>query len=428
LSHYLLNALQKGEKTLVCCIANVALDNIARALIETLELEPHFNTTYKKGQVLRIGNSRDPELVELEYLFPHSQQIDELRKSIRKKNRELSKAKTLDEKNVIRSLRNRLKKDLAGLIQAKIRESNIVFCTAAKFHVDASLNTLQYDNLVIDEASMMGVPHFIPMASRVNQRLIITGDFRQLGPVVLSRSSLADKWLQKDLFQFCGLDYSKSLAHPSLTQLDMQRRFHPAICGLINRPFYLGKLKTDTNPKQSLLRPFAPNKNKSIAYINLKDEEDFVCKRSSKGSRFNKGSCRVIVEQTLAQVKVHPKLNEIDTIGIITPYKAQVNKINQRIMDQGWPKNFLDKIKVGTIHSFQGAQADLLILDLVESKERNLGILYKHETGKRLMNVAVSRSRSKLIVVGDIDAILNSRGSISMSSEVASMLKRIQKH
>ncbi len=147
LSHYLLNALKKGEKTLVCCIANVAVDNIVRALIETIESED-IKVGYKKGQVIRVGKTRDPELVNLDYLFPSSQQIEDLRKRIKEKSRELAKARSADEKNIIRSQRNQLIKDLSDRMQVRIANANVIFSTAAKFHVDSSLNLQEYDNLI----------------------------------------------------------------------------------------------------------------------------------------------------------------------------------------------------------------------------------------------------------------------------------------
>jgi len=429
LSHYLANSLMRQERTLVCCIANVAVDNVTRALIETLENEKQFNLRFKNGQVLRVGNTRDPELVDLDYLFPRSHQIDDLRKRIRQKNKELSNAKFGDEKNVLKSLRNRLKKDLANRVRNRVSNAKVIFSTAAKFHVDPSVNSIDYDNLVIDEASMMSVPHFMPMAAKANKRIIITGDFRQLGPVVLSRSKLADKWLFNDLFKFAGLNYNRSLSHPGLTQLDVQRRFHPQICSLINSPFYKGKLKTDPHPKQRLLKPHNPNSGNVISYHDLSKEPGFVCKSSSRGSRYNIASAEYIVNDLLTSLTTHPKVSEMnDGIGVITPYRAQVNQIHKLIAQKKWSKAFTDKINVGTIHAFQGSQADLLILDLVESKERQLGVLYRHGIGARLTNVAVSRARSKLIVVGDINAILKGRGNINMTFEVRKLFQRLKKY
>lgn len=110
------------------------------------------------------------------------------------------------------------------------------------------------------------------------------------------------------------------------------------------------------------------------------------------------------------------------SIAIITPYRAQVNRINSLISSSHLSKDIKEKLKVGTIHSFQGSQADMVIIDLVDSKDKPLGKLYQREQGQRLMNVAITRAKSKLVVVGDIDAIIHGGGS---GGKITSSLRRV---
>lgn len=429
LAHLLVNYLIRNKKTLVCCIANVAVDSITKKLIELLEiLNRDKKIDFKNGEVLRLGFTRDSSLNKLDYLFPNSQAIINLRNQIDGINTLINSETEKDKKNLLQSKRTDLIKELANEIKKVIGNAKIIFCTASKMHADSIFEELSFDNLIIDEASMMGVPHFVALSENIRQSITITGDFRQLGPVVLSNSFMAQKWLFQDLFEFSGLEYKKNnLYHDSLTQLKTQRRFHEKICMIINEPFYKGELKSILDTAQKRLVDREPFKGKVIAYLNLSILGIFKCELTSKHSRVNKGSASYIVNTLLSDLRYHSIIGVI-TIGIVTPYRAQVNEINSLISKKDWSKNFKDKIKVGTIHSFQGSETDLLIYDLVESSHTKLGRLYMHDTGERLVNVAISRAKSKLLIVGDIEAINNNAGSNNVREKVYKVFENLKKH
>ena len=429
LAHLLVNSLIRNKRTLVCCIANVAVDSIAKKLIDVLEIMSRDNNiNFKTGEVLRLGFTRDPALTKLDYLFPNSEIIRNLRDKLETINKEISKETEKQTKNQLQSKRTDLKRQLANEIKKAIGNSKIIFCTASKMHADSIFEELAFDNLIIDEASMMSVPHFVVLAENIRRNITITGDFRQLGPVLLSNSFMAQKWLYQDLFEFSGLRYkSNNLNHKSLTQLKTQRRFNKEICKIINSPFYKGELKSIEKTGQTRLVGVEPFKGKVIAYLNLSSNDSFKCELTSKHSRINKGSAKHIVDSLLALLRNHPFIGAIN-IGIVTPYRAQVNELNNLISKKEWPKLFTDKIKVGTIHSFQGSETDLLIFDLVESSHTKLGRLYMHETGERLVNVAISRAKSKLIIVGDIKAINMNAGSNNVRQKVFKVFENLKRY
>jgi superfamily I DNA and/or RNA helicase len=84
------------------------------------------------------------------------------------------------------------------------------------------------------------------------------------------------------------------------------------------------------------------------------------------------------------------------------------------------PSAIADRIRIGTVHAFQGSEADVIILDLVESRNHKIGNLYHGETGDRLINVAISRAKDKLIVVGDRQAFYDAPGH-----EMVNQLKKL---
>ncbi len=333
LSYFLLNSFLKGEKTLICCTANVAVDSITKTFIKTImNYDRDKPIDFKKGKVLRLGYTRDPDLTLLDYLFPNSDRINLLRDRINLLNSQLTHNLPQERRVELKADRTNIKNSLASEIKILISAANIVFCTASNVHCDSIFDDLEFDNLIIDEASMMSVPHFVTIAKNIRKRLIIAGDFRQLGPVVLSSTGIAHKWLYKDLFEFGGLKYKENnFNHNGLVQLKIQRRFNDKICQLINRPLYKGELQTEENSKQTLLLNQFPEPGRSISYIQLEESNGYECILTAKKSRYNPYSAKFIVDSIVLKMEKHPLQDKIETVGIITPYRAQVNEINNQL-------------------------------------------------------------------------------------------------
>ncbi|WP_255076320.1 ATP-binding protein [Lacihabitans sp. CCS-44] len=428
LSRILYHFLRKNEKTVVCCIANVALDSLILKFTELLELLEKNNLLqkeYKNDSILRLGHTRNIDVLEKDFIFPKNFKIDKLRDEITELKKSLL-SPDIEEIVKISKLKEIKDKgeDLKKEIDSLIFNAKIIFTTISKFHVDNSLNQLDFDNLVIDEASMVSVPHFIALTKEVNQRLIIAGDFRQLGPVVLSQTGLSQKWLHQDIFEFGGINQRNAQLDSSLlSQLLIQRRSHESICYLINRPFYQNKLISNSAFDNSKIINSEPFKGKVINYFELSNEKLFQVSRTKKGSRFNMYSAFVIIQV----LEVYFKLNSQFQIGVITPYRGQVRQINDLLLKSEFSKKFKENLKIGTIHSFQGSEADIIILDLVDSKHEKIGRLFCHDQGKRLVNVAISRAKSKLIVVGDANIFSSGLGNNNIDDSVKWIMNKISK-
>ena len=69
-----------------------------------------------------------------------------------------------------------------------------------------------------------------------------------------------------------------------------------------------------------------------------------------------------------------------------------------------------ERVMIGTVHAFQGAEADIIICDLVDSRQHPIGKLYRGDTANRLVNVAISRAQGKLVLIGDPETFLNGPG------------------
>ncbi len=417
------NLLSLKEKTLVCCTSNVAVDIITHATLKAIDESATNQKKYlTNGSVLRMGYTRDPLLLEKEYLFPNSPGVLQLRVEIQELYKVLSVQKGDEKTQTLAAIVQR-KHELSELIRQSILSAHVIFATASFVHVDTLIQDVPYDNIVIDEGSMMSVPQFLPLAIKASKRIIISGDFRQLGPVALSTTRFARQWLHKDLFEFGGVDYKHGGYESSyLVQLLNQRRSHKSICAVTNELLYNNRLKTEQRESQNLLLDEIPCPTRSIAYFELKEESGFKCERTKRGSRKNEKSAQFIFNEFIQQLKLHPKLDDIETLGIISPYRAQIGLHTSNINKGKLTDSFKSKLKLGTIHSFQGTESDLVILDLVDSSPESLGKLYQFEEGTRLLNVAISRARSKLIIVGNIPSILSMKGNRKLSRESRNIL------
>jgi superfamily I DNA and/or RNA helicase len=92
------------------------------------------------------------------------------------------------------------------------------------------------------------------------------------------------------------------------------------------------------------------------------------------------------------------------SIAIITPYRGQVNLIRRWLHQERQLDAKLSGIEVGTVHAFQGGEADIVIFDMVDGPPRaRPGMLFRDDTGMRLVNVAVTRARGKLVFIAHKD-------------------------
>jgi superfamily I DNA and/or RNA helicase len=236
------------------------------------------------------------------------------------------------------------------------------------------------------------------------ERLVVAGDFRQLGPIAVSQSKAAFDWLHKDAFELAGI--KNNLNHPALGMLTNQRRMHSDICDIINRQFYGNKLTTQVDGKKTYASALPPLPGKPAVLVSYLPADGSQSEQTGSGSRLNHGSAQIASVLAATYVKCEQKVK----VGLITPYRAQVALVKRLLKDMKLPAEQSDRITVGTVHAFQGAEADIIIFDLVDSRQHPIGRLYRGDTGNRLVNVAISRAQGKLVLIGDPETFLNGAG------------------
>jgi superfamily I DNA and/or RNA helicase len=102
-------------------------------------------------------------------------------------------------------------------------------------------------------------------------------------------------------------------------------------------------------------------------------------------------------------------------VGVIAPYRAEVTHIRRLLRDRSLPKEQARRLRLGTVHAFQGSEADVILWDLVETRQHKIGRLYHKDAGDRLANVAISRAKGKLVLIGDPDAFFLAPGNESVA-------------
>ena len=413
---------QLGEdRTAVCCLSNVAVDQLLCKLLDIIDDEK-----IEPGNIYRAGRSMDSRILATDYLFPKDEWTQTLRGKIRQNQEEIIRLKERkmekSEASIVLKAENKeLREKLREHTEYLVKNSRLVFSTISNFILSKNLYESKFDNLIVDEASMMAMPSLLTLGHNISKRLILVGDFQQLSPI----SMVKDALLVDSVFEMSEINI-RDTDHPALFQLLTQRRSNEKIVDLINRTFYQGKLIPDAKENEDIINA-EPFPRKVIA---LKKVTDGAVRYTKGGTRQNK----VFAENVMSILDILSQNRHADfTIGVITPYKGQVSLLRALKIERNYDDDFDSRIKIGTIHTFQGSECDIIIFDMVDcfdmesGKPNKIGRLYHGNAGERLLNVAVSRARHKLIVVCDPEYIKNIPGNkISLNSR--SLFNKLSKY
>lgn len=414
LARLIVNLYEQGERTAVTSISNVAVDSLLSKFIDLADGDYRTKTRtdlLQRNEILRLGYSQSDHIRNIKQIQFDNAEINRLTAALERLNNSIDSLGESDRALALRSERDETKRKLDHETRLFINKSKVVFLTSSKFLLDSSLREAELDNLIVDEGSMMNIPMLLALTQKVKKRIIICGDFMQLGPISLAQNQEAKKWLHTDLFKLIGFGPDQSPERKSLVMLNTQRRMVMNIAEIVNKSFYNGQLITASNVQHYKYKDLVSQGHVEFIEMGTSNPE-YKSEFSRSRSRYNKFN-RLRVLELLSEIMTqHPGAN----IGIITPYAQQVVDYKIDLEAQQW-----DSVLVGTIHSFQGSECDIIIWDMVDTINDSIGKLYKSETGERLVNVAISRTISKLIVVGNHRVFNEAQGY----NDVTSRLKRV---
>lgn len=293
-----------------------------------------------------------------------------------------------------------------------------LFATLTKLYMSPQLRERQWDTVIVDEASMAMPPLVAFAASRARKRVVVVGDFYQLPPIVQSREGSGQAELGVDLFDLRGIPQlvREGGEHSQLTRLRIQRRMRPGIAETARTLAYKSELvdhpDTSTRPvpewctsttAELLSGKRRPDETgEGLLVVDIAKLEAWAGKSKGTTSRFNFYSAQACVELAAlyASRMPRPDPGAAPPIGIITPYAAQRRYLTRLVHTLGleaW-------MTVGTVHTFQGNECDLIVFDSVLAYPHYTARLtdpHVYEEVRRDLNVAVTRARHQLVFVGD---------------------------
>lgn len=382
--------LARESQVLVCAQSNMAVDWISEQLVD------------RGINVLRIGNPTRVNDKMLGFTYerrfeahPDYSQLWAIRKAIRELRMQ-RKGRTENWHQKMDRLRSRateleisINADLFG--QARVIASTLVGAS------NKLLDGQHYSTLFIDEAAQALEPACWIAIRRAN-RVILAGDHCQLPPTVKSIAALK-AGLGKTLME--RIVDSKSEV---VTLLDTQYRMNEEIMRFSSSWFYDGKVKAaPITAYRGILDYDTP-----IEWVDDVANDDETVGETFVGETFgriNKVEARQVMELLQAYFEKIGKqriLDESIDVGIISPYRAQVQYLRHLIKKETFFKPFRHLLSVNTVDGFQGQERDVIIVSLVRSNnDGQIGFL----RDLRRMNVAMTRARSKLIIIGDHETL-----------------------
>jgi len=258
---------------------------------------------------------------------------------------------------------------------------------------------LTYDTVFIDEAAQALEPAcWIPI-TRAN-RVILAGDHHQLPPTV--KSVTAEKGgLAETLFEKC-IQRQPNTA----VMLRTQYRMHENIMQFSNQQFYQGQLEAHDSVKKADLPAFNPEAFSSELAVEFIDTAGcgYHEKSFAEGaSTSNPEEADLLLRHLNYLIKDYTPNPETEAplkIGVISPYRAQINYLKDEVEHNAFLHDLQTRrfLSVGTVDSFQGQERDIIYISLVRSNETGeIGFL----SDIRRMNVAMTRARKKLVIIGD---------------------------
>jgi ATP-dependent RNA/DNA helicase IGHMBP2 len=362
--------VKAGEKVMVAAPSNTAVDHITRGLVA------------QGLKVLRVGNVNKVD----ETVFAHTPEgkaaggkgqkeikalkirAEQFRKMALKYKRSFGKAEREQRSLLfkeVRTIRDEIKKLQVYHEEKLYTEAEVILGTPIGLY-DSKLQRTEFQTLVLDEAGQCIEPLawcVFPLA----QKKVLAGDHWQLPPTVLSPEA-ARLGLNRSI-----LELAVSVS-PHAFLLDTQYRMRASIAGFSSGYFYKGLLQTATH---------LADKGIHLRFIDTAGSGHNEARGADGTSLQNEGEL-AIVQQLLQTEGL-----DIGATALITPYSGQVSAAKE-LLPRG--------LRISTIDSFQGQEQQTILLSLVRSNDDgDIGFLKDY----RRMNVAITRAKEQLIVIGD---------------------------
>ena len=370
LAEAIVQLVNRGEKVMVAAASNTAIDHMASTLLRC------------GLNILRVGNPGKTDAAILAHtpegkMQQSNQQkeikqlkirAEEFRKMALKYKRSFGKAEREQRQLLfkeVKSIRSAIK-ELRNYYEEKLyRDADVILGTPVGLY-DAGLHKLTFGTLLIDEAGQCIEPlawSIFPLADKI----VLAGDHLQLPPTVISEEA-AKLGLSKSILE------QAIQHHPQQYLLNIQYRMRESIAGFSSAYFYKGLLQSPSHLQNNGLH---------IHFIDMAGSGENETAGADGISLQNEG------EISIAQKLLETEALVIENTAFITPYSGQVTAARIQL-----PAT----LRISTIDSFQGQEKENILLSLVRSNDEGIiGFLKDY----RRMNVALTRAKEQLFIIGD---------------------------
>lgn len=380
--------LRRESQVLVCAQSNMAVDWISEKLVD------------RGINVLRIGNPTRVNDKMLSFTYerrfeahPDYPQLWSIRKAIRELRQQRKHADSWHQKM------DRLK-SRATELELRIRSSLFgearVIASTLTGAANRVLEGEKYSTLFIDEAAQ-ALEAACWIAIRKAGRVILAGDHCQLPPTVKSIMALKGG-LGKTLMERIVENKPETV-----TLLKMQYRMNEQIMKFSSEWFYHGMVESaPTVSHRGILDYDTP-----MMWIDTAEcdgKEEFVGENFGRINRAEAELTLQTLQQYLEKIGKQRILEESIDVGIISPYRAQVQLLRKELRKREFFRPYRHLLTVNTVDGFQGQERDIILISLVRSNDGgDIGFL----RDLRRMNVAITRARMKLIILGSSETMIS---------------------
>ena len=381
--------LHRENQVLVCAQSNMAVDWISEKLVD------------RGVSVLRIGNPSRVNDKMLSFTYerrfeshPDYPQLWSMRKAIRELYARMRKGTDREAiRQKINSLKDRATEQEIRINESLFAEARVIACTLVG-SANRLLMRQKFGTLFIDEAAQALEPACW-IAIRKADRVILAGDHCQLPPTVKAPEALR-AGLGHTLMQTIVKNKPETVS-----LLKLQYRMNDEIMRFSSEWFYGGMLQSAPEVKYRSILDF----DTPIEWINTEGmdcNEEFV---GENYGRINKPEAELSIAQLkeyITKIGRERFLSERIDVGLISPYKAQVQYLRRLVRNDAFFKPYRQAITINTVDGFQGQERDVILISLVRANEEGqIGFL----NDLRRMNVAITRARMKLIILGDASTL-----------------------
>jgi len=451
------NYLRKGSRVLFASNTNRAVDvgllSVLSALTSTGENIP-FEQLTRFGEIALESN----QLAEIQFDEQLKKKKEQIIQEIRQNNVAGDKKRLLEDTisrlekagmDIPETLENELEivlddddgqqilEELDNIAFKELRNKKLVATTLARVCTSDLLFGQSFDAVVIDEASMAGIPYVMVLAARSKKHIVFCGDPMQLPPIASTDSYKHKEFLEKDVYMFVSKAqriedlFAWKDQYPAQTCFfDTQYRLNSDLASVISEIFYEGRLKT--GKKATIQSNIDPPVTVHVI-DSSKYNPSIKINRNENGFRpQNEVHSHIVIEmirRLILKERVSPS-----NIGVIVPFRSVVWDYRRMFREEG----YFD-VEVGTIHTFQGREKSAIIFDSVMSgqaagfRKRHFSVRPFDETKNglsvpRLLNVAFSRAKDRLLILADMEHIQTIYGELFLGKVLRSLQNLNKQH